>query len=65
MPMRHGVIGLRPGITCSTSNHRAIAAHKKALELDPNDADVLNDFGHCLSFAGRVKRQRFELDAAA
>ncbi len=34
---------------------RAIAAYKKALELNPNDADVLNDFGLCLSYAGRAK----------
>ena len=34
---------------------RAIAAYRKALELNPNDADVLNDFGQCLSFAGRAK----------
>ncbi len=34
---------------------RAIAAYRKALKLNPNDADVLNDFGQCLSFAGRAK----------
>ena len=34
---------------------RAIAAYKKALELNPNDADVLNDFGQCLSYAGFAK----------
>jgi adenylate cyclase len=33
---------------------RAISAYKRALELNPNDADVLNDFGQCLSFAGRA-----------
>ena len=33
---------------------RAISAYQKALELNPNDADVLNDFGQCLSFAGRA-----------
>ena len=34
---------------------RAIAAYGKALELNPNDADVLNDYGQCLSYAGRAK----------
>jgi adenylate cyclase len=34
---------------------RAIAAYEKALELNPNDADVLNDFGQCLSYAGFAK----------
>ena len=33
---------------------RAICAYQRALELNPNDADVLNDFGQCLSFAGRA-----------
>jgi adenylate cyclase len=33
---------------------RAISAYQRALELNPNDADVLNDFGQCLSFAGRA-----------
>jgi len=33
---------------------RAISQYQKALELNPNDADVLNDFGQCLSFAGRA-----------
>ena len=33
---------------------RAISAYQKALELNPNDADVLNDIGECLSFAGRA-----------
>ncbi len=33
---------------------RAMSAYQKALELNPNDADVLNDFGQCLSFAGRA-----------
>jgi hypothetical protein len=26
----------------------------RSLELNPNDADVLNDFGQCLSFARRA-----------
>ncbi len=34
---------------------RAIAAYERALELNPNDADVMNDFGFCLSCAGRTK----------
>ena len=34
---------------------RAIAAFQRALELNPNDADVINDFGPCLSCAGRAK----------
>ena len=34
---------------------RAIATYEKALELNPNDADVLNDFGQCLSYAGFAK----------
>ena len=33
---------------------RAIAGYKRAIELNPNDADVLNDFGQCLSYAGRA-----------
>ncbi len=34
---------------------RAIAAYQRALELNPNDTDVMSDFGSCLSFAGRAK----------
>ena len=34
---------------------RALAEYKKALELNPNDADVLNDLGMCLSYAGRAE----------
>ncbi len=34
---------------------RAIAAYEKAMEINPNDADVLNDFGWCLSYAGRSR----------
>jgi adenylate cyclase len=34
---------------------RAITSYERALELNPNDADVLNDFGQCLSYAGRAK----------
>jgi adenylate cyclase len=33
---------------------RAIAEYNRAIELNPNDADVLNDFGQCLSYAGRA-----------
>jgi adenylate cyclase len=33
---------------------RAISEYKRAIELNPNDADVLNDFGQCLSYAGRA-----------
>ena len=33
---------------------RAISEYQRALELNPNDADVLNDFGLCLSYAGRA-----------
>jgi adenylate cyclase len=33
---------------------RAIAEYNRAMELNPNDADVLNDFGQCLSYAGRA-----------
>jgi adenylate cyclase len=32
---------------------RAIGEFEKALELNPNDADILTDFGFCLSYAGR------------
>ena len=32
---------------------RAIAEYQTALELNPNDADVLTDFGWCLNYAGR------------
>ena len=34
---------------------RAVAAFQRALDLNPNDADVINDFGPCLSCAGRAK----------
>ena len=37
-----------------TRYDRALAEYKKALELNPNDADVLNDLGMCLSYAGRA-----------
>ena len=33
---------------------RAIVEYNRAIELNPNDADVLNDFGQCLSYAGRA-----------
>ena len=39
---------------CHQQHDRAIEAYKKALEVNPNDADVLNDFGQCLSYAGRA-----------
>ena len=32
----------------------AISAYQRALELNPNDADVLNDLGQCISLAGRA-----------
>ncbi|TIW21761.1 MAG: tetratricopeptide repeat protein, partial [Mesorhizobium sp.] len=32
---------------------RAMAAYKRALELNPNDADILMDFGYFLSCAGK------------
>lgn len=38
----------------SGQHDRAIAAYQRALELNPNDADVMNDFGQCLSYAGRA-----------
>ena len=34
---------------------RAIAAYQRALELNPNDGDVMNDFGFCLSTVGRAE----------
>jgi adenylate cyclase len=34
---------------------RAIAAYHRALELNPNDADVINEYGSTLSAAGRAK----------
>ena len=34
---------------------RAIAGYEQALELNPNDADVVTDYGWCLSFAGRAE----------
>jgi adenylate cyclase len=33
---------------------RAIAAFERALSLNPNDADTINDFALCLSYAGRA-----------
>lgn len=33
---------------------RAIVEFQRALELNPNDADVLMDFGYCLSYAGKA-----------
>ena len=33
----------------------AIAAYERALELNPNDADVLSDYGSLLSYAGRAR----------
>jgi adenylate cyclase len=41
-------------ILCS-QHDRAIAACQRALELNPNDAEVMSDFGCTLSFAGRAK----------
>jgi adenylate cyclase len=34
---------------------RAIACYERAVDLNPNDGDVINDFGYCLSCAGRPK----------
>jgi adenylate cyclase len=34
---------------------RAVREYFKAVELNPNDADVLADFGYCLSFAGQAR----------
>jgi adenylate cyclase len=31
----------------------AVREYQRAIELNPNDADVLADFGYCLAFAGR------------
>jgi adenylate cyclase len=39
----------------SGQHDRAIAAYQRAQELNPNDADVMTDFGFCLSCAGRAK----------
>lgn len=32
---------------------RAIAGYRRALQLNPNDPDIMNDFGLCLSLSGR------------
>lgn len=32
---------------------RAIAGYQRALQLNPNDPDIMNDFGLCLSLCGR------------
>jgi adenylate cyclase len=40
---------------CTQDHNRATAAYERALAINPNDADVLNDFGQCLSYAGRPK----------
>ncbi len=34
-------------------HERAIAGYRRALELNPNDPDIMNDFGLCLSCCGR------------
>lgn len=34
---------------------RAIVEYQRALELNPNDADVLLDYGSCLSYCGRAQ----------
>lgn len=34
-------------------HERAIAGYRRALELNPNDPDIMNDFGLCLSCSGR------------
>ncbi len=39
----------------SLQHDRAIAEFERAVELNPNDADVLNDVGYCLSYAGRAE----------
>ncbi|MFB9983865.1 tetratricopeptide repeat protein [Mesorhizobium kowhaii] len=38
----------------SRQYERAIVEYQRALELNPNDADVLMDFGSCLSYSGRA-----------
>ena len=39
----------------SGQHDRAIAAYQRALELNPNDPDVMCEFGACLSYAGRAE----------
>jgi adenylate cyclase len=34
-------------------HERAIAAYRRALQLNPNDPDLMADFGACLTWAGR------------
>lgn len=34
---------------------RAIEGYERALQLNPNDPDIMNDFGLCLSLCGRSK----------
>ncbi len=50
-------------ILCS-QHDRAIAAYQRALELNPNDAEVMSDFGCTLSFAGRAKEGLEMIDKA-
>ncbi len=38
---------------CLGQHERALAEYRKALELNPNDADVLTDFALTLSYAGQ------------
>jgi len=38
----------------SGQNARAIAAYERALEVNPNDADIINDYAWVLSYAGRA-----------
>ena len=39
----------------SMQHDRAVAEFERAVELNPNDADVLNDVGWCLSYVGQAE----------
>jgi adenylate cyclase len=44
-------------LLCGEADH-AVEAYHRALELNPNDADVLAEFGSCLSYVGRHEEAR-------
>lgn len=53
--MKRGVTGALAALFVFTMQHeRGLSEFQRAIELNPNDAEVLTDFGLFLSYAGRA-----------
>jgi len=51
-------------LLCGETDH-AVEAYHRALELNPNDADVLAEFGSCLSYVGQHEEAREAIEEAS